>query len=148
MNILKTAQRFVDGVRNRKETQTYNLAFVKDKGVWYIDMPWDGDRGNLAMVAGADKLLDEVDQHSLQVCRQGRKRQHYVRVRVTKSEQPLNLPGQILLKRTDWTLFGGAHYDVSHPNIGTPRLWLCPVTLTVMGEYPPFIYIDTTPDEA
>ena len=54
MNILKTAQRFVDGVRNRKETKTYNFAFVKDKGVWYIDIPWDGNRGNLAMVAGAE----------------------------------------------------------------------------------------------
>lgn len=147
MNILKTAQRFVDGVRNRKETQTYNLAFVKDKGVWYIDMPWDGNRGNLAMVAGADTLLDEVDQHSLRVCQQGQKRQHYVRVRVTKSEQPLDLPGQIQLTRTDWTLLGGAHYDVRHADIRTPRLWLCPVTLTVMGEYPPFIYIDTQPDE-
>jgi hypothetical protein len=148
MNILKTAQRFVDGVRNRKQTQSYDLAFVKDKGVWYIDMPWDGDRGNLAMVAGADTLLDEVDQHSLSVCQQGQKRRNYVRVKVTKSAQPLDLPGQISIKRTDWTLLGGAHYDVSNPNVRTPRLWLCPVTLTVMGEYPPFIYIDTTPDEA
>lgn len=28
---------------------------------WYIDMPWDGNRGNLEMVAGADDLLTYLD---------------------------------------------------------------------------------------
>lgn len=32
--------------------------FVPEDNLWYIDMPWPGDRYNLAMVAGSNKLLD------------------------------------------------------------------------------------------
>lgn len=43
--------------------KVYNLTFVyvpEDK-LWYIDMPWPGDRYNLAMVAGSNFLLAFLD---------------------------------------------------------------------------------------
>ena len=47
------------GLRRR----VYDLQFVyvpEDK-TWYIDMPWPGDRYNLAMVAGSNHLLTFLD---------------------------------------------------------------------------------------
>lgn len=42
-----------------------DLVFITMDNTWYIDMPWPGDRYNLAMVGGSDKLLNfqcrEVD---------------------------------------------------------------------------------------
>ena len=41
----------------------YSLTFVQySDGRWYIDMPWDGNRGNLEMVAGSDNLLSFLDK--------------------------------------------------------------------------------------
>ena len=48
------------GLRRR----VYDLQFVyvpEDK-TWYIDMPWPGDRYNLAMVAGSNHLLKLLDR--------------------------------------------------------------------------------------
>ena len=38
------------------------LKFNKENDLWYIDIPeWKGTKGELLMVAGADKLLDVLD---------------------------------------------------------------------------------------
>lgn len=41
----------------------YDLQFVYEPAdkTWYIDMPWPGDRYNLAMVAGSNHLLKFLD---------------------------------------------------------------------------------------
>jgi hypothetical protein len=37
--------------------------FYKDEGTWYVDLPeWEGSRADLAMVSGADIMLDIVSQ--------------------------------------------------------------------------------------
>ena len=41
--------------------KVYDLKFVHDDNMWYIDMPWPGDRYNLAMVAGSNHLLTFLD---------------------------------------------------------------------------------------
>ena len=51
------------------DTQTQVLAFVKDQGIWYADLPEFlearlGTRANLMMVDGADTFLD----HQLWLC--------------------------------------------------------------------------------
>ena len=42
--------------------KVYDLKFVHDGNMWYIDMPWPGDRYNLAMVSGSDRLLSYLDK--------------------------------------------------------------------------------------
>ena len=119
------------GFRHR----VYDLKFVyvpEDK-LWYIDMPWPCNRYNLAMVAGSNHLLNYLDF----------KREHRVRVLVRPSKK----------KRTDMTgyfecakqysgLFAGATYKVIGLPDFTKEIWICPVTLTVLGHYPQYIYIE------
>ena len=116
------------GFRHR----VYDLKFVYDDNMWYIDMPWPGDRYNLAMVAGSNHLLTYLDT----------KKENRVRVLVRPSKK----------KRTDMTgyfecvkqysgLFAGATYKVNGLPEFTREIWICPVTLTVLGYYPKYIYI-------
>lgn len=61
---------FVKGVLSDGKGE-YTLTFVQDPDErWYIDMPWDGNRANLEMVAGADDLLSYLDtegKHSVTI---------------------------------------------------------------------------------
>jgi len=56
---LKTAPKFIKGILSvRKKALRLSFVFEPKDNLWYIDMPWPGDRYNLAMVAGSNKLLD------------------------------------------------------------------------------------------
>ena len=66
-NIIKNPSvigQYVKGVykARQEEQKSFQLAFNREgDGGWYIDLPeWQGAHANLAMVAGADKLLDFV----------------------------------------------------------------------------------------
>lgn len=130
--------KYINGVINAKvrKEQVYQLAFVKEAdGGWYIDLPqWTGAHANLAMVAGSDDLLD----HLL-------KRDNRVEMEVVKSDTPIDgMEGYFCCKQIDMSLLGGATYTV-HGVRGFDRtVWICPVTLFVLGEYPKFIYIRQT----
>ena len=39
------------------------------------------------------------------------------------------------------SLTGGAHYEVNGIAGFTKKIWLCPVTLFVLGNYPAYIYL-------
>ena len=135
----------------------YDLSFVKDKGVWYIDLPnWPWKRDNLAMVCGADKMLD-----LLAATPQNDKGLNRVRVHVKPAGEPVDHDTLQDMLKDDWieltqldsTLTGGATYTLKG-KIGKdfvrkdawsgemkPRtLWLCPVTLFVFGQYPKYFY--------
>jgi hypothetical protein len=144
--------------------KVYDLKFVYVPGdkTWYIDMPWPGDRYNLAMVAGSNHLLAFLDT----------KKENRVRVLVRPSKK----------KRTNMNVFGkpneqndacinsamarkgrmesngyfecvkqysgltaGATYKVNGLEGFTKEIWICPVTLTVLGHYPQYIYIKQMP---
>lgn len=123
---------FISGIfsNNRGE---YTLTFVQDPdNRWYIDMPWDGNRANLEMVAGSDDLLSFFDTE----------RQHRVTLHVIPSETPLDVEGHIELRQLDKSLTGGSHYDAtSVEGFPVSRIWICPVTLCVLGRYPKYLYI-------
>ena len=90
--------------------QVYDLQFVyvpEDK-TWYIDMPWPGDRYNLAMVAGSNHLLKFLDT----------KEENRVRVLVRPSR----------LRGVTYKVYGLEGFS--------REIWICPVTLTVLGHYP------------
>ena len=155
MSITKLVSLLGSAITGKKEE--YDLTFVKDDGTWYIDMPnWPWKRENLAMVCGADKLLDLLADTARN--KQGK---HRVSLHVKPASHPLDHDTEQQLFQDDWvqltqvksSLTGGATYTVkgkiaAHFTVqdywtkeAKPRtLWLCPVTLFVMGEYPKYFY--------
>ncbi len=110
----------------------YDLKFVFDDKMWYIDMPWPGDRYNLAMVAGSNHLLTFLDI----------KKENRVRVLVRPSKKRrTDLDGYFECVKQYSGLFAGATYKVNGLEGFTREIWICPVTLTVLGHYPQYIYI-------
>ncbi len=116
--------------------KVYDLQFVYEPAdkTWYIDMPWPGDRYNLAMVAGSNHLLKFLDY----------KGERRVRVLVMPSKKPqpeLEAEGYFMCDKQFSRLTGGATYKVNNLDGFTREIWICPVTLTVLGHYPKYIYI-------
>lgn len=129
---------YVKGVfkARQEEQKSFQLAFNRENnGSWYIDLPeWQGAHANLAMVAGADKLLDFVG------CGDSR-----VEVEVIKSDELIDHlelgPEYFRCDRLSQSTFGGATYQVNLEGFDS-TMWLCPVTLFVLGEYPKYLYIE------
>lgn len=134
MNNIKTALQFVKGVIMPRK-RVYHLSFVYEPidKLWYIDMPWPGDRYNLAMVAGSDKLLSFLDKDGV----------NRVNLEVHISKLKLDMPNYIELQQTASRLTKGAFYDVHNLEGFERDIWICPVTLCVLGHYPKWIYIKT-----
>ena len=128
---------YVRGVykARREDEKVYHLAFDREEnGGWYIDLPeWQGAHAQLAMVAGADSLLEFVGEG-----------QPRVEVTVVKSSHPVpELDADKAFFRCDVTeksTFGGATYNIRIEGYDR-TMWLCPVTLFVLGEYPNHLYI-------
>lgn len=132
INNFRAIHHFVKGILSDGNGE-YNLTFVQDPdGRWYIDMPWDGNRANLQMVAGADDLLSFFDTEGL----------HKVTLHVVPSETPIRVEGHTTLRQIDKSLMGGSHYDTTEVDgFRLNRIWVCPVTLCVLGRYPKYLYI-------
>lgn len=98
---------------------------------WYVDFPgWPFDHHNLMMVAGADELCaflsdDNVETH-VSVIPSSRREEH---------------DGYAELRRIEHSLTGGAFYEVKGIDGFTKDIWICPVTLFVLGKYPAYIYL-------
>lgn len=138
----KLAMKFAKGICGFRKKE-YDLQFVYEPNdnLWYIDMPWPGDRYNLAMVAGSDKLLDRLSGNDRTP---GCRRANRVRVLVTPSSKPLpemKDKGYIECEQQYATILGGSTYKVYGLPGFTREIWICPVTLTVLGHYPKYIYI-------
>lgn len=114
----------------------YGLRFNKEKDdCWYVDFPhWPFSHDNLAMVSGADKMLELLSNGDLSV-----------EVRVIPAKKKGQHDGFIELEQTEHSLFGGSTYQVKNDafveRYKRDSLWICPVTLFVLGHYPKFIYI-------
>ena len=140
-NIVKNPSvigQYISGVIEQATSKknVYQLAFVKEEdGGWYIDLPsWTGAHANLAMVAGSDLLLDFLLKDG-----------NRVEVEVVKSDKPLpeydNDERFFRCEQIDMSLFGGSTYEVYGLLGFDHTIWICPVTLFVLGEYPKYIYI-------
>lgn len=140
-NLLKGAQFMAKSVFGKKEE--YIISFTKeDDGFWYVDYPnWPFDHSHLMMVDGADKLCELLSYDG-----------KHTKVSVVPSNefkvlQSSDINERFALIRTEWGLTEGATYQVqlgqfrfmTRPHI--PTIWLCPVTLFVLGEYPEYLYI-------
>jgi hypothetical protein len=129
-NLMDGAQAMARSVFGRK--REYHLQFNhEDDGLWYVDFPnWPFDHHNLLMVAGADKLcafLSEDDRFSY--------------VDVIPSNKREDHPGYACLVQGDHSLTGGSFYTVTGLPGFERDIWLCPVTLFVLGRYPKYLYI-------
>ena len=127
LNNFKTIHSFISGIFSKSERE-YELTFVQDPdGRWYIDIPWDGNRSNLEMVAGSDKLLSHIAKGDNKVTLQ------------VILDHLYDYNDYIILDRFEHSLAGGASYTVSNSEFKEP-IWICPVTLCVLGRYPKTIY--------
>lgn len=108
--------------------------FYKNEMGWFIDLKWwPFSIGYLAMVAGADDLLDKLSNGSKDVT---------LKISTSKFKGYDDI-----LKRVK--IFGinsGAVYTPLHQELktqifeGQSMLWLCPVTLFVFLRYPKRIF--------
>lgn len=138
----KLAMKFAKGICGFRKKE-YELTFVyePDDNLWYIDMPWPGDRYNLAMVAGADKLLNHISKEDYPEDKCEKKWAH-VFVHPSKKPMPELLEeGYAECVQQYSSTFGGATYKVNGLPGFTREIWICPVTLAVLGNYPKYIYI-------
>ena len=101
-----------------------NYTFNKENGSWYIDLPnWQGTKGELQMVAGADILLDHLSNNGTAV---------NVALSIEK-----DCPKEYeTLKRIIKTPPNGCLY-----HLGIKPVWLCNVTKFVFdGVFPKQIH--------
>ena len=64
-----------------------------------------------------------------------------VRVEVIANKVSLPLLGYGLLTKTYSNLFYGANYDATDCEDFQRSIWICPITLFVLGRHPQYIYV-------
>jgi len=116
--------------------------FYKDNEGWFIDLPEFlelglGVKGNLAMVAGADRILDELSGNSDEVTLEFYEEEfegfehHMIMDDMGMDED--------ILKKYGHPIEIGGYY---HRESDGLQIWLCPVTRWVFGGYYPYdIYL-------
>ena len=133
-DLLKGAQKMAQSVFGKKDE--YRLKFCKEKdGLWYVDFPnWPFDHHNLLMVEGADDLCELLSDDGI-----------ITEVSVIPAKQREKHAGYFELEQTESSITGGSTYEVYNDEFrqrfNRDDLWLCPVTLFVLGEYPKYIYV-------
>jgi hypothetical protein len=111
------------------------LRFYKEeKKRWYADIPsWTGRKSALRMVAGADDLLDLIAEGSDEV---------YLHF----SEEEIEGGYVLIFKKKSWV--NGATYILRtyKGKYFKMKVWLCDVTLHVLGKFPQRIYFKEVDD--
>lgn len=96
--------------------------FVNLGGAWFYWAPeYDGPYEDLQMIGGADLLLYSLDNK-------------FVRLQIVDKAT-----AKIVLSKKEDSEFGATYLCRSKNYNGD--VYLCPVTLSVLGEYPPTIYL-------
>jgi hypothetical protein len=109
-----------------------NFTFELEDKRWYVVLPeWEGDRGELEMVAGADVMLDILaDGNST--------------VTLELSVEPKPCCLTLFFDREDggggWYSLATNSDNVKFENIH--EIWLCHVTKFVFGELPSRIFVN------
>ena len=138
-DLLNGAKKMAESVFGQKDE--YIISFTKeDDGCWYVDFPdWPFDHHNLMMVSGADKLCELLSYD-------GKHTKVKVFVPINgkrKICQSHDINEEFELIRGRYGLTEGATYQVNLNQFKEYGgfLWLCPVTLFVLGKYPECMYI-------
>ena len=106
----------------------YEVAFTKIGRKWYCDVPGFPKElfEHTLMVGGAAKLLDYHARGGKRIA---------MKVKITNEAN-----GNMGLVKNSSTLAGGAFYNDLSGSVNE-EIWLCPVTLFVLGKYPRNIQI-------
>lgn len=106
------------------------LSFTKEHGTWYINLKyWPGPKSALAMVQGADKLLDKVSTD-------GKTAKVHVYEKPTKGT---TIKAKLIVPNL---LKNGGNYTIEGPEGYPKKMWLCAVTRFVyLGRMPKELYI-------
>lgn len=111
------------------------LKFYKESdNRWYVDLPdWKGSKADLEMVMGADTMLEYMSEGDDKVW-------------VTLSEGEFENSDKLEFIRPAIEIQNGAFYKLEkyrgiELNL---ELWLCDVTIFVLGHFPETIYISTS----
>lgn len=109
-------------------TKSLKVSFKKVNGMWYCDIPgWPQVYfPNSLMVGDASSLISSMAGDS-----------DYVTFDVVFSNKYKEHSDYITLSQKHSSLKGGAYY---YGGERFSNVWLCPVTLFVLGQYPNFIY--------
>ena len=108
--------------------------FLREGSGWYIDLPeyleQGGSKGDLAMVAGADTLLDIISEGKDEVI-------------IQLSTEEFEGSDELTLVEVCAPSLGGGYYIMEEyeGNKLHHRLWLCAVTNFVFGYLPERIFI-------
>lgn len=114
-----------------------NLRFYKEDSSWFADLPEyiesGGTKAQCQMVYGADTWLDIISNNSNEIT-------------LELSNEPFDGADKLSFESSTEAFEEeelGAYYRIGFfegENHTNKRLWLCPVTLYVFGEYPKKIY--------
>lgn len=108
--------------------------FVREGSGWYIDLPEylgaGGSKGNLAMVAGADTMLDTMAEGKQEV-------------KLVLDTKQFGGSDQLGLVEGCDPSIGGGYYlmQTCDGNQVKHRMWRCAVTEFVFGDLPPRIFL-------
>lgn len=118
-----------------------SYTFIKTGQDWYIDLPeyieQGGNKGDLQMVDGADKMLDMMAGN-----------QDFVILNIAR-EQFDGADMLILTEKCDPLIGGGYYLMTSYEGQEIYRtMWLCQVTEFVFGELPQQIFVKRAIEQA
>lgn len=117
---------------------TSHRFYKESDGGWFIDLPeylsQGGSKEDLAMVAGADTMLDTIAQGPDQVT-------------ITMDTEPFDGADELILIRiVDPAIGGGDYLMKSFENKEVNQeMWLCSVTKFVFGDIPLKIFVRREP---
>ena len=110
----------------------YEVAFVKEGRRWYCDVPGFPKElfEHTLMVGGASKFLEYYSRGDNKI---------KASIKIANEMDDRHFCGSRLYKISS-TLTGGAFYKAPSENFNE-EIWLCPVTLFLLGKYPERILI-------
>jgi hypothetical protein len=88
------------------------------------------------MVADASRLIQYMSDGK-----------DYVTFDVVPSKKELEEDGLTRLSLYESSIAGGGYYSTQVDDVKLNRVWLCPVTLFVLGRYPQYIYFRRVDDK-
>lgn len=111
--------------------------FYKEDNNWYIDLPnYPGDKSDLAMVMGADTMLDYISDGNDIVM---------LKISTSDDENPIEYSNKLKYLYDAKDIIGeGAFYEMKNYDNRDVMLniWLCDVTKFVFGDFPKVIYFE------
>lgn len=108
-----------------------NVSFKKVHGEWYCDIKGWPEKffPNSLMVGDASKLIQKMSDGK-----------EYVTFDVIPTKNEIGEPGLVKLMLESSSIAGGGYYETIVDGEEFSVVWLCPVTLFVLGRYPKYIY--------